>query len=631
MTTNVSDSPLFLGSPADRRTMAGARGAIAKHRVEFAAIEGAAVACEDQLEAAALARMAYEYAMFSHPGLLASAPLEQLLNDLGRRLVPASETAGSESGDPADPPRRILHVATEVYESGGHGRVLERWIEHDVDRIPTVLFVNGDHQVPDSVVRALAARGGSFARITRDTDMFTRARELREVACRHDLVVLHIHNQETIVPLALADPAARPATILVNHSSHLMWTGVGCADVVVSFSEHEAQIAVERRGIAPQRSLVLPLPTTPRDLPSKRQAREQLGLASDAPVLLTMGATYKLHPVFTLAYRELALAALEALPDATLLLVGPHPQDSVVTADPRIRVMGVVADTSPMFAAADILLDSWPLTGGTTVTDAGAAGLTVLALADPPRPMLSVPSSALGGAVVRAADIESLGERLRDLWANPETRAELASCARAAVEEQHGPGWSSAMERAVTAASEHRGAATPPSATAAEAITEWEAVILAQRAFETQHSPLVEVYARNQGLLPPGRRPQSMAEIEVRIADARSLAPAPPRVLAMPRVREEEIKLTLARMRALVLSGSACGGVILVGAESVDEAVSLIEPALAEGEEIDVELQVGEDLAAVARPGDVILGDEDQTGPPPARPDHPVEIQAVSR
>ncbi len=622
----MSDSQLFLRSPADRRTMASARGTIAKNRGEFAAIEGAAVECDDPLEAVALARMAYEYALFSHPGLLASAPLEQLLHDVGQRLVPGLDDGPVNDGSP----RRVLHVATEVYESGGHGRVLERWIEHDVDRVPTVLFLNGEHSVPDSVVRAVAARDGSFARITRDTDMFTRARELRSLVCRHDLVVLHIHNQEAIVPLALADPAGRPATILVNHSSHLMWTGVGCADVVVSFSELESQVAIERRGVAPQRGLVLPLPTTPKDLPSRAQARLLLGLDPDGPVLLTMGATYKLHPVFTLAYRELAQAALQALPDATLLLVGPRPEDGVVTTDPRIRVMGVVADAAPIFAAADILLDSWPVAGGTTVMDAGAAGLAVVALADPPRPMLSAPDSALGGAVVRAADLDVLGDRLRELWASPETRAELAARARAAVQSRHGSGWAEAMERAVATAVEHRGRATTPSVLASEEITEWEAVILAQRAFETQHSPLAQVYARNVGLLPESRRPQSMEEIGIRIAAARSRAPKAPRVLAKPSVRDEDIKLTLARMRELIAAGSATSGVILVPAESVQEAVRLIEPALAEGDEIDIELQAGEDLAAVAMPSDVILGEQDSNESPPSPTrDCLVEVQAA--
>jgi glycosyltransferase involved in cell wall biosynthesis len=608
MNPSVSDSPLFSSSPADRRTMANARGAIARNRGELAAIEGAALDCDDPVEAVALARMAYEYAMFSHPGLLASPRLERLLHDLGRRFVP-----GRDEHTPGD--ERVLHIATEVYESGGHGRVLERWVEHDVERTPTVLFVNGDHPVPDSVVRAVSARQGSFARIARGGDMFARARELRALASRHDLVVLHIHNHEVLVALALADPRGRPPTILVNHSSHLMWAGVGCSDVVVSFSEQESDLNVARRGVPPERSHVLPLPSTPKQLPSRAEARAALGLDPHAPVLLSMGATYKLHPVFTLAYRELAHAALEALPDATLLLVGPHEQDGVVPPHPRLRVLGVVPDASSVFAAADILIDSWPLTGGTTVTDAGAAGLTVVALADPPLPILSVPASALDGTVVRAADLDALRERLVELWASPETRSELARRARAAVESQHGAGWPAAMERAVAAAVEHHGAAEPPAEAPPAQIAEWEAVILAQRAFETQHSPLHEVYARNIALLPEGRRPQSVPEIAARIAEARARAPKPPRVIAAPRVEREQIERTLTRMRELIATGVCASAVILVAAELVDDAVALIEPLLADGAradgaDIDVELGVGVDPAVVARPGDVVLAPE---------------------
>jgi glycosyltransferase involved in cell wall biosynthesis len=618
MNPTVSDSPLFSSSPADRRTMAGARGAIAQNRSEFSAIERAASDCDDPLEAVALARMAYEYAMYSHPGLLASAPLEQLLHDAGRRFVPGEEKGAAAAWRPGAPPavasagdvKRVLHIATEVYESGGHGRVLERWIEHDVQRIPTVLFLNGDHPVPDSVVRAVAARDGSFARITRSADMFGRARELRALAQRHDLVVLHIHNHEVLVALALADPFGRPPTILVNHSSHLMWAGVGCADVLVSFSDLEADLNVSRRGVPSQRSLVLPLPTAPKQLPARSDARAALGLDPDAPVLLSMGATYKLHPVFSLAYRELAQAALEALPDATLLLVGPRAEDGVLPPHPRLRVLGVLGDVSTVLAAADLLIDSWPLTGGTTVTDAGAAGLTVLALADPPRPMLSVPASALDGAVVRAADLDALRARLRELWASPETRSELARRARAAVEAQHSSGWPAAMERAVASAIEHRGAASPPTAGLSEPITEWEAVILAQRAFETQHSPLHEVYARNIALLPEQRRPQSVGEIAARIADARAHGPKPARAIAAPPVEREAIVRTLTRMRELIAAGVCVSAVILVPAELIDGAVALIEPAMAAGTEIDVELGVGEDPSAVARPGDVVLEQE---------------------
>jgi hypothetical protein len=613
MNSPASDSPLFSSSTADRRVMASARGAIAQHRAEFSVLVNAALECADPLEAMALTRMAYEYAMFSHPGMLASPVLERLLNDTGRGLIPDAVRTGPEAD--ARPPKveRVLHVASEVYESGGHGRVLERWIEHDRERVPTVLFINGDHPVPDSVVRAVAQRGGGFARISLRADTLTRARELRLLASRHDLVVLHIHNYEILVPLALADPVGRPPTILVNHSSHLMWSGVGCTDVVVSFSDLEAEMTVARRGVARERSLVMGLPSAPRTLPGRSQARAQLGLDPDGPVLLSMGATYKLHPVFEVAHRNLVSAALDALPQATVLLVGPRAEDRVVEPDPRVRVLGVVSDTSAVFAAADILIDSWPLTGGTTVIDAGDAGLTVVALADPPLPILSPPASALDGCVVRAADLQELRDRLSELWASPERRADLGRRSRAAVATHHGDGWSEQMESVVAAAVEHRGTAIPPAGPATEQITEWEAVILAQRTFETQNATLPTIYARNLDLLPAERRPQSVAEISARLDLARERAPKPPRVIAAPRIEQEDIVHTLERMRELIAGGTVVCGVILVAAELLDDAVALIEPAMASGTDIDIELQIGEHPAAIARPDDVVLAEEPES------------------
>src|SRR3954454_6792231 len=123
--------PSFASSAADRRAMASARGAIAAHRATFELFAGGATRATDPLEAAALARMAYTFGMFKHPGLLASPPLEALLNRLGREHVPGG-AADPRSGDEC-----VLHIATVVYETGGgHGRILERWLERDTKRVP---------------------------------------------------------------------------------------------------------------------------------------------------------------------------------------------------------------------------------------------------------------------------------------------------------------------------------------------------------------------------------------------------------------------------------------------------------------------------------------------------------------
>ncbi|HZV75515.1 MAG TPA: glycosyltransferase [Conexibacter sp.] len=594
----------FDDSPANREAIARARGAIAQQRVAFDAFEVGALGAEDPLEAAALARMAFTYGMFNHPGRLASAPLERLLHELGRAHVPGDPAAGAT--DAADP-RRVLHVATVVYETGGHGRVLERWLERDAQRTPTVLLLKDDEPVPDSLRRAVTAAGGAFAPHLPPGDLFARARALRALAAAHDLVVLHVSNHEVVVSLAFADPVGRPPTILCNHASHQLWTGVGCADVVANLNEFDASETVARRGVAPERSRVLRAPAAPRTLPSRTEAREQLGLDADAPVVLTIASPYKLRALLAPAYRVLAAAVLDAVPTATLLLVGPGPGDDVAPEDPRVRALGPLPDIGPQLAAADLLLDSWPVTGGTTVLDAGAAGLPVLALGDPPPAMVGAPPDLLGGQIARGRDVAALAARAAALLADAGERVRLAGRAATAVAARHGEGWAGEMEQLVAAACTHAGQAAPPADLSAEPISDWEAIIHLARSGHEQSCAVEQAYLWIAPELPPARRPRTGAELHERVAALRTAAPAPRRAVAAPPVEAQAIAAVLAEARRLVRAGEVAGCAIVVAPERIGDAVACVEAALAHGEDLDVELVVGTAAELFAAPGDLVL------------------------
>ncbi len=581
--------------PADRRALATARGAIEAHRADFELLARGAARATDPLEAAALARMAFTYGMFNHPGVLASAPLERLLHELGRAHVPGGEAARVPDG-----PERVLHVATVVYETGGHGRVLERWLERDAARTPTLLLLKEDEPVPVSLTRAVAAAGGAFAQPLGEGDLFERARRLRTLAAAHDLVVLHVSNHEVVVPLALADPAGRPPTILCNHASHQLWTGVGCADVVANLNEFDRDETVARRGVAPARSCVLRAPAAPRTLPSRAAARAQLGLDPDGPVVLTIASPYKLRPLLTPAYRDLAAAVLDVVPHATLLLVGPTPADDVAPDDPRVRALGPLADVAPQLAAADLLLDSWPVTGGTTVLDAGAAGLPVLALGDPPPEMVGAPLDLLDGAIARAADPPALGALAAALLRDPAARAALAARASAVVAERHAERWTAQMEALVAAARTHAGAAAPPDDLPAAAPTEWEAVIQLVRDGREQACTLSQAYLWNARELPPARLPRTGVQLDTQLAELREGAAPARRLKAAPPIEADAIAALLDDVRARVRAGELDGVAIAVPPGRLDEAVAHVEAALAQGEDVDVELVAGASTQGVA-------------------------------
>ena len=595
-------APPFEDCAQNSAALARARGAIAEQRAVFDAFEAGALRAEDPLEAAALARMAFTYGMFNHPGRLASAPLERLLHELGRAHMPG-DPAVQRAGDP----RRVLHVATVVYETGGHGRVLERWLERDAERTPTVLLLKDEEPVPESLARAVADAGGALAPPLPPGDLFARARALRALAAQHDLVVLHVSNHEVVVPLAFADPVGRPPVVWFNHSSHLSWVGVGCSDVVASFNAFDAEACVRRRGVQPAAATLLPLPVASTALPTREDARRELGLDLHAPVVLTVSSPYKLRAVVTPAYRDLATVVLEAVPAATLLAVGPAPGDAALPDCERVRAFGTLPDLRLQLAAADLLLDSWPLSGGTTAIDAAIAGLPVLTLGDPPVPLIGARGDQLGAGLMQARDVAALAAKAAELLGDPAACRARGRAGRETVLARNDAGWRDALEATVAAACARAGAARPPHRIDADAVSDGECVIQLVRDGHDQPCSMRDAYHWNARELPPQRVPTTYETLMERLDELTAGAPALPRALAAPPLDPAAIAHVLADARRLAAAGEIASCTLVVPADRVEQAVALVEAELAAGDDLDVELTTGDGVEAIATPADVVL------------------------
>src|ERR1700760_3331723 len=69
------------------------------------------------------------FAAVAHTGRYADGALENLLLDVGREALP--EPSGIEALPASTRGRRVLHVATRLLNTGGHTRLLARWIENE--------------------------------------------------------------------------------------------------------------------------------------------------------------------------------------------------------------------------------------------------------------------------------------------------------------------------------------------------------------------------------------------------------------------------------------------------------------------------------------------------------------------
>jgi hypothetical protein len=416
-------------------------------------------AAAGNLEAAALAAAeSAAWAWTHHPGIHASPRLERLLRSIVPASVPWKQSRAGRAG-----PRRILHVLTQVYPTGGHTRWSDRIIQADRNRVHSVAIVNqGSVPIPPWLVRSVTASGGEL-HLVNPTSVLGGALKLRRLASEADLVLANVHPHDVVSVLALADPRLRPPVAALNHADHAFWLGASAWDLLVDFRRSGAQLAQRRRGAILSRSTILPLPL---DMPGRTMRRDDakraLGLRADEIVLLSAGSDWKFDPLGLHGeptFPEVLAPIVERDPRLRLFVLGPPDvgrwTDAARRTGGRLRALGTRTDYDLYKQAADIYLDPFPLGSMYSLLEPGALGVPLLSFNQWPTDaaILVVDSPGLGDARIVATSRDAYETALLDLIADPVGREARGRRGREQIVAAHaGPGWLAALDAVVAAA-----------------------------------------------------------------------------------------------------------------------------------------------------------------------------------
>src|SRR5262249_15187363 len=131
-------------------------------------------------------------------GHYSDGKLENVAFDIGQNL----ETYVQQKKLTLDTPkatqparRRVLHVASAVYPTGGHSRLILNWIRND-DNSHHSLVLTRQHPnpVPDWLTREVLRSGGHLEVLPNSLTGLEKAASIRLIARQgFDLVVLHHH------------------------------------------------------------------------------------------------------------------------------------------------------------------------------------------------------------------------------------------------------------------------------------------------------------------------------------------------------------------------------------------------------------------------------------------------------
>ncbi len=338
--------------------------------------------------AAAWAQVAANLGWFWPGGFAVSQELESTLANVAAAvpLVRPTTVPGGRARLGDGRPKRVLHLMTAAYTTGGHTRFACQWVGRD-EAEPTVVLTQHFGPVPEALDRAVRKRNGSLYRLPAAMpSLLERAGIVRQLAAQCDVVVLHTHPYD-VVPLIALGVEGTPPVILENHSDLSFWLGLSVTDVIFDYRPNGQAFTRRRRGVPEPHMALLPIPIDPPQFDGTREsARRELGLSASGVLAVSTAPGYKSQPLEGFpGLLDVVLPSVLKHRQMALIAVGTPPDEAWAKAQEqaggRLAAVGTLTDWSRIMQAADIYVDSIPVGSETSMLEAAASGLPPVSVA----------------------------------------------------------------------------------------------------------------------------------------------------------------------------------------------------------------------------------------------------------
>lgn len=295
-------------------------------------------------------------------------------SDLEAPFLELAKTIGCKQ-DVGVRPNSFLHVLTEAYTHGGHTRVVERWIENaEPNQMHSVVLLKqGDTPIPDSLNTLPRMTGGNLL-VLNDSDIVSRARNLREIAVEYEYIILHIHMYDATAIVAFGTEQFKRPVILLNHADHCYWCGYSVVDMVANIRDNDL---MHVRGVDDFYTIRIPIDVDPRILNykiSRVESRRKLGIPLDKVMILTVGGHHKYQPFVGVEYCDVLSNVIGDRKDVICYGIGPDNNTGTWGSHGQQFVALGKVDYGEMYFdylnACDIYINSMPIGGGTAILDA---------------------------------------------------------------------------------------------------------------------------------------------------------------------------------------------------------------------------------------------------------------------
>lgn len=315
---------------------------------------------------------------FSHTGYFYSNILERFFVDIAQKY-------DIENYDVSFKPKTVLHVMTQCYETGGHTRVVERWIDNTKDKYENsvILLKQEQANIPKLLMKNIELSNGDLINLSDDMTLIEKGLKLRQIALKYQYIILHTHMDDPIATIAFGTEKFTRPVLFFNHADHMFWIGKTISDVVLDIRTIKS-ISPKYRDIDDAKLCPIPCDFSENIFLEKNDARKILNIDTDKKIILTSGSNFKFTPIGDDSIFDVYEKILSANKDVNLIVIGKNKYWDKIYKKFKNRIKLCSEVSFPEYvkyvSCADLIIDSYPMNGETTLIDAMRAKVPFLSL-----------------------------------------------------------------------------------------------------------------------------------------------------------------------------------------------------------------------------------------------------------
>ncbi len=303
------------------------------------------------------------FAQHCYVGYLADHRLEAKIKVIGEKLPAIARKTGTPG------PLKILHIATKIYQIGGHTRVIKNWIEQDRENSHQILLTDYRSDVPDFF------RDIYVTKCKTESNSYGLAKEIHLIVSNgnYDLLLLHIHQYDAACLAAIANCQT---PVLYNHADYTYWVGVSFANYIIDYQETNRRTTTSRRM---GNSLCLPF-NVQLELVESPEVKPTLAKMDQYRVtLVSMARAEKYQPKKNYDFFKFYNAYLSDNPDVGLFVIGVSEENyfelynNKPEAD-NIHLLGKITHPGSLLSRADLFIEPFPMGTGLGTVEAACHG-----------------------------------------------------------------------------------------------------------------------------------------------------------------------------------------------------------------------------------------------------------------